>query len=88
MLLLTEFGLHIESACPKYGRPASGSPVQSQRIAGHWPGLEVRASTSLNRSYDPFFHARALKRPVWPESTTRALPRFRARASGELRREK
>jgi hypothetical protein len=47
---------------------------------------ELRAHS--RQAYDPFFHARAMKRPVPPESTWRALARFRARASGELRREK
>ena len=39
-------------------------------------------------AYDPFFHARAMNRPILPESTWRAFARFRARASGESRREK
>ena len=31
-MLLTESGLHMESARSKYGRPASGSPVQTSEL--------------------------------------------------------
>ena len=39
-------------------------------------------------AYEPFFHRRAMNRPVSPERTWTALVRFRARASTDLRREK
>jgi hypothetical protein len=46
------------------------------------------ASEYLSRPYDPFSHPRPINRPLSPESMSRARARLRARASGELRREK
>jgi hypothetical protein len=50
--------------------------------------LRALLSGSRLSAYDPFFQARAMNRPVLPESTWRAFARLRARASGEMRREK
>lgn len=67
------------------GSSSLGSSCKILSIAGR-----VFQILAVNRTavYDPFFHVRAMNRPVSPDSTRSALARFRARASGERRREK
>ena len=78
-------GVQVQLHAGAPARPSKTQGVPPARPPGR---RDLPHKAAATEHYDPFFHARAINRPGSPESTCIALARFRARASGDLRREK